>query len=70
VRILKIMETLVDMTFSVVLMTLSDCDPDSINKKNNFEKSCENDYSILFSFPATYCLETKFKNKIFPLKLN
>ena len=43
VTILKPMETLVDMTFSVVIITQSDYDPDSINiNKTSLKTSCGN----------------------------
>ena len=46
VRILKVMKTLIYMTFSIVIMTLSDYGPDSINKKikNIFKKFYENGF--------------------------
>ena len=45
--IVKIMETLVDIMFSIVIMTYSDYDPESINKKKKtfLKSSCENEYS-------------------------
>ena len=38
VRILKIMGSLVDMSFSIVIMTSSDCGHDRIKRKKIFEK--------------------------------
>ena len=59
VRILKIMETLVDMIFSIVIMTLSDYCPDCTKKyKNILKSSCESSYSIVLTM-ATYYLETR-----------
>ena len=57
-RILKVMETLVDMTSSIFIMTSSDYGLDSINKQNktSLKSSSEYDYSILL----TFCLEISF----------
>ena len=54
VRILKIMETLVGMTSSIVTMSLSDYGPDSKRKKKMFKVPVK----ITNKFDVIYCLKT------------
>ena len=60
VRILKNIETLINLTCSIVIMTSSDYGPDSINKyiKTFIKSSCENYYSILLNKRSHIVLNT------------